>query len=136
MPRTATEMSEHDALVLMMARYFQQQGYTDIKADIPGWTKPDFVYWTNNPENKFYPDLTCRDTRNVFVILEAETCSTLNIQHTQEQFQIFSAHSRKVNGRFEVVVPRVCQNEDARSLIQRIAAGWGITIDNVWIPSS
>ena len=130
------EITEHDQLVLMMARYFKQQGYTDIKADIPDWIQPQSIYWSNNPDQKYIPDLTCLDTNGIQVILEAETCNTLNDQHTQEQFRIFRAHATNNHGRFEVVVPRLCKGRDGRIMITNIATEWGITIDNVWTPSS
>jgi hypothetical protein len=133
---TSFEISEHDQLILMMARYFNQLGYTDIKADIPGWTKPDYIYWTNNPNNWYYPDLTCLDKSGISIILEAETCNTLNDEHTKEQFEIFRARANKINGRFEVVVPRICNESNGRDLIQKIANSWGIRLDNIWTPSS
>jgi hypothetical protein len=137
MTRTAiSEISEHDQLILMMARYFQQLGYTDIKADIPGWIKPDFVYWTNDPNNKFYPDLTCFDTAGVFIILEAETCSTISDQHTHDQFNIFRAHATNKNGRFEVVIPRTCVGGDSRELLNKAINSWSIKLDNIWTPNS
>lgn len=133
---TTPEISEHDNLILMMAKYFQQLGYIDIKADIPGWTRPDFIYWKNNPNNRYFPDLTCRDTYGTFVVLEAETCSTLNDQHTRDQFTIFRAHANNLQGRFEVVVPRSCSGSDGRQLITQYAANWNISLDNVWTPSN
>jgi hypothetical protein len=137
MARTAAnEISEHDQLVLMMARYFQQLGYTDIKADIPGWSQPLYIYWSNNPTLRYIPDLTCLDSNGVLVILEAETCSTLNDNHTQEQFRIFRAHATNNKGRFEVVIPRNCSGSDARALINNSAILWGVTIDNVWTPTA
>jgi hypothetical protein len=136
MVRTATnEISEHDQLILMMARYFKQQGYTDIKADLPSWTQPLPIYWSNNPDQKYIPDLTCLDTNGVLVILEAETCNTFNDQHTQDQFRIFRAHATNNSGRFEVVVPRICLGNDGRMTIRNISTAWGITIDNIWTPS-
>ena len=137
MPRiNNNEISEHDQLVLMMARYFSRLGYTDIRADIPDWNKTRPIWWDNNPENKYYPDLTCVDTKGIQIILEAETCSTFNDQHTKEQFAIFRAHANNVKGRFEVVVPQRCQNNDARDLITKQAKLWGITLDTVWTPGN
>ena len=136
MVRTATnEISEHDQLILMMARYFKQQGYSDIRADIPGWTQPYGIHWSNNPGQNYIPDLTCLDTNGILVILEAETCNSLRDQHTQEQFTIFRAHANNERGRFEVVVPRSCLGSDGRTLIKNIASGWGIIIDNIWTPT-
>jgi hypothetical protein len=136
MPRFINEIPEHDQLILMMANYFRGLGYTEIKADIPDWEKPNFIYWTNIPERKYFPDLTCRDRNGFFVILEAETCSTLNDQHTREQFEIFRAHADQQQGRFEVVVPIICQGRDARTQIRAIAESWNIRIDQIWTPSS
>lgn len=136
MVRTATnEISEHDQLILMMARYFKQLGYTDIRADIPGWTQPQYIFWSNNPNQTYIPDLTCLDTNGVLVILEAETCNSFKDQHTQEQFRIFRAHASNNKGRFEVVVPRTCPGNDGITSIKNIASGWGITIDNIWTPT-
>jgi hypothetical protein len=136
MPRVGTEITEHDQLVLMMVRHFQQLGYSNVKADVPGWPRPDYIYWTNNPNDKYYPDLTCVDTNGVFVLLEAETCGTFNDRHTQNQFKIFSAHASNVNGRFEVVVPRSCSGLDARELIRRNVSSWGVSVANIWTPGS
>ena len=133
---TANEISEHDQLILMMARHFSQLGYSNIKADLPGWDKPDYIYWSSNPNKKYYPDLTCKDKNGVYVILEAETCSTLNDDHTHDQFNIFRAHATNLNGRFEVVVPKYCNMNDGRERIKTIAKGWGIIIDNIWTPGN
>ena len=133
--RTIEEISEHDQLVLMMAQHFNKLGYTNIKADITGWTKPDFIFWLSNKEKKFFPDLTCRDDNGKFIILEAETCSTLNIDHTKEQFEIFRAHASKQNGRFDVVVPKLCSGNDGRQQIIDYSNKWGIEIDKIWTPS-
>lgn len=133
---TVAEMTEHDQLVLMMARYFKQLGYTEIKADIPDWSQPFPIHWSNNPDQKYIPDLTCLDSNGILIILEAETCNSFNDQHTQEQFKIFRAHASNNNGRFEVVVPKLCSGSDARTIITNTAKSWGITIDNVWTPSS
>lgn len=135
MARNITESSEHDQLVLMMAQYFKKLGYSEIKADITGWTKPDNIFWTNLPDQKYCPDVTCLDTNGIFVILEAETCSTLNDTHTKEQFEIFKAHAKNKGGRFEVVVPRTCAGADGRNLISRYAIAWGIVLDNIWTPA-
>ena len=136
MARSITEISEHDQLILMMTRYFKELGYTDIKADLSGWLKPESIYYTNDPNTKYIPDLTCFDTNGIYVILEAETCSTFNDQHTHNQFKIFRDHATNNHGRFEVVVPRVCSGREGRQSINNVANSWGINLDNVWTPSN
>lgn len=136
MARPIFEVSEHDQLVLMMARYFKDQGFRDIKADLSGWQKPDSVYYTNNPSNKYIPDITCLDTNGLYIILEAETCSTFADTHTHEQFAIFRAHANNTHGRFDIVVPRMCGAVDARQSISNQLNLWGIRVDNIWTPSN
>ena len=133
--RLSTEISEHDQLVLMMAKYFQSLGYTEIKADLPGWTRPNPIWWTKAENRKFIPDLTCKDSQGKTIILEAETCSSFNQQHTHDQFQIFRAHASNLKGRFEVVVPKYCAEKEGRQLIQQLAREWGFQLDNIWTPS-
>ncbi len=135
MTRFQTELSEHDALVLMMARFFIREGCSDVKADIPGWLRPDGIWWDNKPEHKYFPDLTCTDSNGKLVILEAETCESLATQHTKEQFQIFSAHASNMNGRFEVVVPKICNGKPTNLQVLSLARKWGLTLQNVWTPS-
>jgi len=132
--RNEIESSQHDKLVLMMAQHFKQLGYSNITADITGWTKPNSIYWTNNPDKKFYPDLMCKDALGVLVILEAETCNNLNDEHTREQFRIFRAFANNENGRFEVVVPKICSGGSGRELITKYSNDWNIKFDNVWTP--
>ncbi|MBM3330703.1 hypothetical protein FJY68_02485 [candidate division WOR-3 bacterium] len=136
MPRTASEVAEHDQLVLMMAMFFQKRGYSDIRADIPGWTTPSEVHWQNQPDQRYYPDLTCRDNAGVFVVLEAESCATLGDEHTHEQFRIFRAYADTNGGRFETVIPSKCGDQDARTLLASHTQRWGIKVDNVWTPSA
>jgi len=133
--RNITESSEHDQLVLMMAQHFKQLGYSEIKADIPGWTRPENIFWTSDPNKTYCPDLTCFDTNGVFIILEAETCSTFSDMHTKAQFEIFRAHANNKKGRFEVVVPKTCAGAEGRGLISRQVVVWGIKLDSVWTPS-
>ena len=135
MARPVSENTDHTQLILMMVQYFKSLGYTNIKADITGWSKPEGIYWMSNPNNVYYPDLTCNDTDGIPIILEAETCGSLYDSHTHEQFSIFRAHATNNHGRFEVVVPRLCAGRNARDLITQQAKNWGIHLDNVWTPS-
>jgi len=134
--RAQNEISEHDSLVLMMANYFKSLGYSNIKADIVGWERPSPIWWSNNENVKYIPDLTCQDKQGRLIILEAETCTSLNTVHTHDQFNIFRAHATGNNGRFEVVVPRICNGGDGRALISQLASRWNINLDNIWTPSS
>ena len=99
------------------------------------WKRPESIYWTSNINKKYYPDLTCKNQHGTVIILEAETCSSLNHEHTKDQFSIFRAHATKLGGRFEVVVPKRCSGYDARNTITQNAARWNIKLDTVWTPT-
>jgi len=120
---------------LMMANHFKSLGYENIKADLVGWERPSAIYWKKDSQNKYIPDLTCTNREGKLIILEAETCTSLNTQHTHAQFKLFRAHATNNNGRFEVVVPRFCGVADGRNLISQLAQRWEIVLDSIWTPS-
>lgn len=96
--RESNESKEHEALVLMMAKYYQEQGYTDVKADLSDWEKPDQI-------GEHIPDVTAING-SALIILEAETCKTINHEHTESQFRTFAN-----NGTFEVAIPKLCSEK-------------------------
>jgi len=52
---------------------------------------------------------------------EAETCQTLNTQHTRQQWTAFDNRARRINGVFHAVVPNPCFEE-----AQRLMSEWGL----------
>ena len=119
-----------------MATYFSGLGYTAIKADIEGYSTPDAIWWTNKPQEQKIPDLTCfkNDAEKTFIILEAETCSSLSTDHTQDQWKLFSSSAKKNNGEFHVVVPKVCGEDEGKLLVEKLAEQIGVTVDSIWWP--
>lgn len=134
----AAEQMAHDSLIRMMVKYFERLGYTEIRAEIPGYSPPEEIYWTNRPGQRYRPDLTCRmnNATRTLIILEAETCNSLTGTHTTEQFRIFSAHARNNSGEFHVVVPRVCRYETGEECTRRFATSINVRIDRIWWPSA
>ncbi len=124
------ESKEHRDLIEMMASHFKKQGYTYIRADLLGYTKPDSV--TDAYGNKYIPDLTC--DKNGFggtrIILEAETCGTINDSHTADQWRAFY----NAQGEFHVVVPKLCGGQSGRDKARARLQELGISADVVWIP--
>ena len=139
--RTFEDKGSHDALVRMMANYFNSLGYTGIKADLEGYPTPSAVWWTSKPQEQKIPDLTCfkNDAKRTLIILEGETCPTLTTEHTAEQWKLFQAHAKHNNGEFHVVVPRTCllgnKSIEGNELAKKVADQLGITIDMIWRPS-
>lgn len=140
MPRSFEDKSRHDSLIRMMVKYFGSLGYTAITADIDGYPTPNATWWKNKPQEQRIPDLTCykNDPSRTLIILEAETCSSLTIEHTKEQWELFSAHAKQNNGEFHVVVPKECSEAGSpisgQGLVEKIASESGISIDKIWWP--
>ena len=125
MDRSFSESQEHQDLVSMMVRHFEKEGYREINADIPGMTKPAIIYGT---KRNHIPDLTAMKN-GTFIILEAETSSTIFDDHTISQWSLFADAARKASGEFHVVVPK-----GSRSVAEQRAVNLGVAIDTIWTP--
>lgn len=131
--RSPSESQEHANLIKMMATYFQNQGFTDIRADLPGYTQPDLIRGTRENHQ---PDLTCRrnDAGRTVIILEAETASTVFDTHTASQWTLFAGAARQWGGQFHVVVPKVVAGRSGHEAAKERARRLGITLDQTWTP--
>ncbi len=124
-----------------MATYFQTLGYTALFADLAGYSEPGLIWWTGKEHDAYKPDLTCtkNDGRGTPIILEAETCETLFIDHTMQQWKLFSARAKQIGGEFHVVVPKHCvRNQQwvtGLALVSEAEAQWGITVHHKWWPN-
>ena len=132
--RNPSESSEHEGLIRMMARHFQNQGFTDIRADLAGFVQPDVITGGGQSHR---PDLTCRrnGVGGAQVILEAETASTIFDDHTASQWTLFSRAARQRGGEFHVAVPKLINGRSGRDVAKDRARQLGITLDQVWTPS-
>ncbi len=139
--RAYEQQGVHDSLVRMMAAHFATLGYLAIHADIQGYGRPAKIYWTGKEHEAYIPDLTCQknDLQRTPIILEAETCGSLHLEHTKQQWTLFNAHALGNNGAFHVVVPRLCesggQNVSGTDLVKQVASAWNVTVHEVWVPS-
>lgn len=132
--RGVSESQEHANLIQMMASYFQSQGFTDVRADLPGYTQPETIRGTKEDHR---PDITCRrnDTGRTMIILEAETASTVFDAHTASQWTLFAAAARQWSGQFHVVVPKVVSGRSGQDVAKERARQLGIALDQTWTPS-
>lgn len=113
----------------MMATHFRKEGYSNIRADLPGYVTPDPV--SDRWGNYYIPDLTCTASSSAGqrIILEAETCGTINDSHTEEQWKAFA----RAGGEFHVVVPATCGTESGRAKAESRLRQLGIAAQ-VWTP--
>lgn len=99
--RGDNESKEHENLVSMMAKYYSTKGYVTIKADLNEYAnKPDKI-------NGYVPDVIA-EGKAPFIILEAETCDSIDIEHTELQFKAFDKFVKQNGGEFHIAVPRQC----------------------------
>lgn len=103
--------SDHDILVSQLVSHIEGGGYSYIQADIHGYDQPLKVWWNNNPDKKFIPDVTAISNDGVFHVFEVETSDTITGEHTENQWKLFSAHAKSKNGVFIIFVESGYENE-------------------------
>jgi hypothetical protein len=97
--RTITDQSDHDGLVYRTATLLQARGYGGVCADVVGYDSPAKISWHRTGEGHV-PDLTGGP-----YVIEVETETSLDLDHTKSQCALFSAFAREHNRIFVVVVP-------------------------------
>jgi hypothetical protein len=125
MPRNPSESQEHRALITMMANHFKNEGFRNIRADIPSFPDPAVIHGT---KKNHLPDLTANNN-GTDIILEAETSGSIFDDHTVSQWTLFADAAQRYGGEFHVVVPK-----GSRSAAEQRAASLGIQLDNLWTP--
>ena len=114
--RTLENKSDHDKMVVAMARKFEAEGM---------FVKADHIGHRNGQPNMVYghiPDVEAV-LNNKKILAEAETQDTFDNPETKNQFVAFS----RADAEFHVIVPKECLDE-----IKRKAAGWGVTVNQYW----
>lgn len=94
---------EHDSLVKTVAQILVGRGYSDVKADIEGYTPPKKIVWETSREG-FVPDVTAQ--RDELRIFEVETVDTMSAPHTEEQWKLFFAYAKANKAMFYIVFPK------------------------------
>lgn len=94
--------SDHDKMVEYVAKYLEDKGFRDIKADISGFDSPNEITWPATGKGHI-PDVTAKGTK--FHIFEVETEDSIDDQHTEDQWKLFATFAKEYAGRFLVVVP-------------------------------
>lgn len=93
----------HDSMVRKVADHLVQNGFSSVKADLPNWQQPETIVWTHTQQGH-RPDVTGVQNGQTF-IFEIETEDTIKIEHTSDQWKLFSAFTKTHNAHFYVVVP-------------------------------
>jgi len=122
--RRLASFQRHVRLVRAARAQYAASGYSRIFADLPGERPPRSVLLAGFAPSR--PDLTCRDSANRLVVVEAETCDTLDLEETVQQWRLFRAYADACGGEFHVVVPEECRDRAEEAL-----ARLGVRADRV-----
>ncbi|MFN3285650.1 MAG: hypothetical protein ACK45F_05155 [bacterium] len=116
--RRLASFQRHVRLVRAARSQYAASGYTRIFADLPGERPPRSLHLPGFPPSR--PDLTGRDPANRLLVVEVETCDTLDLEETTRQWQLFRAYADSCGGEFHLVVPEECR-ERAAELLDRLS---------------
>jgi len=95
--------SQHDKIVRYVHDCLIQQGYDDVRADLPKFTRPEKIARMEN-DGHVVPDVTGR--RYGLNIYEVETDESIFDGHTEDQWTRLATYAREHMARFWVVVPK------------------------------
>lgn len=111
----------HDSLLRVLMGILSKpgSGFDLLRADLPGWTQPQGIEWTQTRQGHV-PDARAWKAYTEYVF-EVETADTISIEHTRRQCELFSAYASQHNGVFVLFVPT---GHEARA--QRQLAAWRI----------
>jgi len=132
--RKVAASKEHEQLVRIMASHFEKKGYSNIKADLPGYEQPGNI---RSGAVEHRPDVTCEKNeggRRRVILLEAETGDSIEESHTASQWKLFRLAADQWGGEFHIIVPRQCGNSAGRDLAQQRLRELGISADEIWTP--
>lgn len=99
----------HDSIVSTTVDHLIQNNFTDIQADIQGYTQPSIITWTNTGQGHI-PDITANHN-GVYYVFEIETADSINTDHSSSQWKLFSAFATQHNSAFCLVVPRAFETK-------------------------
>lgn len=113
------EKDLHESMIKGMIKALEGNGYRILQADLFGYPSPDKI-------GEHIPDIiaissgTIAVSEGTRVIVEVETCKTIALSHTKEQFKEFS----RADGAFFVAVPESCLEQ-----LKENARTWGVSVD-------
>lgn len=92
-------------MVRNVYNHLLSKGYSDVRADLGGLPQPTRIYWEATGEGHI-PDLT-GNKNGTNCLFEVETEDSIFDQHTEDQWNLFSASAKHHGKAFIVVVPKV-----------------------------
>ena len=94
--------SQHDRMVKAVADHLVAKAFRDVRADIPGYSQPVAIKWTQTGRGHI-PDVTGWGSE--FNLFEVETADSISDKHTADQWTLFATYAGQHGAIFWVVVP-------------------------------
>ncbi|HXV39276.1 MAG TPA: hypothetical protein VD699_06885 [Nitrosopumilaceae archaeon] len=117
--RGDNESKQHESMVRSMVDEYKKDGTNKILgADLDGYPKPQEL-------DGRIPDIIVK-TSTSYIILEAETCDSIEWDDTKSQLTVFYNYATKNNVKFDMVVPKSCIDKVNKKLSE-----WKISA-SVW----
>ena len=116
MVRNEEEENLHTNMLKSMIEKLKEKNIVVIQADLEGYDKPDEI-------SGKIPDIVGEKENKTRIIIEVETCGTIDIEHTKEQFESFSS----ADGEFWVDVPKSCIDA-----LKAKSEEWETPVDSWW----
>lgn len=121
--RPPQAQSLHDRMVHEMANILVLEGnYRDVRADDIGWSIGGRSAAPAAIAGRV-PDVSAVSPLGRPLIVEVETCDSINLDETRAQWAAFSAHAIRQRGFFRVLVPAQCV-----AAARNAARVWGILV--------
>ncbi len=107
----------HLRLISALVKKLMSEGYS-VSADHIGYPngKPPKI-------NEYVPDIYAKKGQKILIV-EAETCDSLNTVDTKLQWIAFSSQE---DASFSVIVPKKCITE-----AKKLAKQWGVNVKEFW----
>lgn len=98
------ELSVHEFVVEQAVDYLRERGFSDISANLPGFSQPEKVL-SRNKRMSFIPDIIAGRQGDTY-LFAVETGDLYIDGPVARKWQEFSSYAEKNNMIFHIVVPR------------------------------
>jgi hypothetical protein len=116
-----------EAFIRLMAETLPLAGYAGVRADLPGWDRPEVVHGAMRDHR---PSLFCEQPKPTF--LDVLAPGPLTLEEVASRWQLFASAAELTGGEFHVVIPSWVAGHDGRHLAKQIADLVGVRIGYVW----
>jgi len=117
----------HKEMVKTVLDELKKRGFSNLRANFEDMTPPERIL-------EFVPDCTFEksDPEGKFVVFEVETCSSMISEDSARKWKVFFERARAVGGEFHLAVPKMCNGNSGRALVDQQLGKLQIKADVVW----